>query len=47
VTDGVAASVTVSASWIRPNWLGVEIVIAQPDGSQAVLNFQWAWQGLA
>jgi len=41
IDDGVAATITVTASWISETNLGVYIVITQPSGD--VARYTWAW----
>jgi len=45
IDDGVAATVTVKASWVRPGMLGMTIDIIRPDGSSENFRFEQAWNG--
>jgi phage gp46-like protein len=51
VTDGVAQRVDVDTQWLGnvygSTFLGIRIVITQPDGSVTRFAFGWAWDGLA
>jgi phage gp46-like protein len=44
---GIAASIDVVASWLRPGWLGVVITLYQTNGVRRVIEFQWAWAALS
>lgn len=44
IDDQVAASVTVTAEWSRPGFLGSLIIITRTDGSLASMQFDWAWK---
>jgi phage gp46-like protein len=46
VTDGVAASVTVTTEWTRPGLLGGQIVVRRTDGADVAVAFEWAWKEL-
>jgi phage gp46-like protein len=43
-TDGVASSVTCTASWASSSALGLYITITQPSGQ--VNNYSWVWSTL-
>jgi len=45
---GIAASLTVEASWQKAGMLGARIVLFEPDGSiQREFNYQWAWKDVS
>ena len=43
ITDAVASSVTVSASWWQNRFLMLVANITRTDGTTAILPFAWAW----
>jgi len=45
IDDGVAATVSVAASWVRTGMLGMVIDITRPDGSSENFRFEQAWNG--
>jgi|SRR5690349_18398552 len=47
VDDGVVASTDVQTQWVRDTFLGAQITLYQPDGSQIPLTYAWAWQQLS
>jgi len=47
VDDGVVASIDVQTQWVRDTFLGAQITLYQPDGSQISLTYAWAWQQLS
>ncbi|MFM0435895.1 phage GP46 family protein [Paraburkholderia strydomiana] len=47
VDDGVVASTDVQTQWVRDTFLGAQITLYQPDGSQISLTYAWAWQQLS
>lgn len=46
VEDGVAQSVTVAASWVRAGFLGLRVLIVEPEGREQAFNYQWAWKAV-
>ena len=44
VTDGVASSVDVQASWNDVNFLALVVTINQPDGTSSQSQFRLLWQ---
>ena len=44
VTDGVAASVNVTAQWNAVNFLAIQVIINKIDGTTVSLQFQQLWQ---
>lgn len=46
IGDGVAASFDVKASFPRPGFLALEIVIVRNSGVPLVLGYEWAWDQL-
>ncbi|MFM0689229.1 phage GP46 family protein [Paraburkholderia strydomiana] len=47
VDDGVVASTDVQTQWVRDTFLGAQVTLYQPDGSQISLTYAWAWQQLS
>ena len=43
VTDGVAASVNVTAQWNAVNFLAIQVIINKIDGTTVSLQFQQLW----
>ena len=43
VTDGVAASVNVTAQWNTVNFLAIQVIINKIDGTTVSLQFQQLW----
>lgn len=45
--DGVAATINIDTFWIRPNVMGISVVIIQPDRkTRSAFQFDWAWNGV-
>ena len=47
VTDGVAASVNVTAQWNAVNFLAIQVIINKIDGTTVSLQFQQLWSEIA
>lgn len=47
VEDGIAASVTVIATWERGALLGVRVLVVEPAGGEQTFNYQWAWKAVS
>lgn len=43
IDDGVAANITVAASWATPGFLSMVVTIQRSNGTVTALNFKWAW----
>jgi phage gp46-like protein len=43
VTDGVAASVNVTAQWNAVDFLAIQVIINKIDGTTVSLQFQQLW----
>ncbi|MCQ8240513.1 phage GP46 family protein [Rhizosaccharibacter radicis] len=44
--DGIAASVTPTATWAGPTTLRIAVQIVKPDGATETASIDWAWEGL-
>ncbi|WP_269501113.1 phage GP46 family protein [Burkholderia sp. IMCC1007] len=47
VDDGVVASIDAQTQWVRDTFLGAQIVLYQPNGSQISMTYAWAWKQLS
>ena len=44
--DGVAAEITVNATWLSTTMIGLAVAITKPNGSETRFMFAWAWANL-
>jgi phage gp46-like protein len=44
--DDVVADIEITTAITPPAMLGMQIVITEPDGKRAALNFSWIWSGI-
>lgn len=47
IDDGVIASMDVQTQWVRDTFLGAQISLYQPTGSQISMTYAWAWKQIA
>ncbi|WP_434663446.1 phage GP46 family protein [Paraburkholderia sp. A3BS-1L] len=47
IDDGVVASIDVQTQWVRDTFLGAQITLYQPTGTQINMTYAWAWQQLS
>ena len=47
VLDGVAAEISVNATWLSTTMIGLAVAITKPSGSETRFMFAWAWASLA
>jgi phage gp46-like protein len=47
ILDGVAAEITVNATWLSTTMIGLAIAITEPNGTETRFMFAWVWANLA